>query len=481
MRFAGIGSQSLWFDEVVTREVVAGSVTGLVSRVRVVEGTPPLYFGLAAIWTRLFGSGDGALRSFSAVVGTLAIPVVYLTVRELGLGRRIARIAALLVAVNPFLVWYSQEARAYSLFVFLAAVSIWAFARARTRGRAIDFWCFGLASAAVLTSHYFAVFLVIPLSIALLVASSDKWRRVIFGLVPLGVVALPLGILALDQRSRNGQAWIKDWTLQFRLRDAARHLLIGPSSPNAALWVVVAAAAILGFGLAAVFTDRTERWDALTMMGIGLAAALLPAAAAVVGYDYFLDRNVIAALIPLTVAAAIGLGCRRARWLGSLAVAGVVTVSLATAVAVIRDPDLQRADWRQVARRIEVVRGPQVIVMNTGSVLGSALRRYLPAERVLGNAQTVTVRDVVFIGLDPVPGRCDWWFGRACSIVYLSAEPRPNFPASFRLVGRDHVGHFVVARYRARRAVAVGPPALVTTHDLPGSLVSVVGVRPRAA
>jgi 4-amino-4-deoxy-L-arabinose transferase-like glycosyltransferase len=481
VRFVALGSQSLWADEVVTREVVTGPISGLLTRVRLIEGTPPLYFGLTAVWTRLIGTGDGALRSLSAVAGTLAIPVVYATVRELRLSRRIARVAAVLVAVNPFLVWYSQEARAYSLFVFLAAVSIWAFARARTRRATIDFLWFGLASAAMLATHYFAVFLLIPMIAALLIASPRTWRRLLTGLIPLAVTAVPLGVLALDQRSHNGQAWITQWSLEFRLREAARHFSIGPSAPNAELWIVVAGVAIFGMGCAVALSDRAGRRDAVTMIAIGLAALLLPAMGAGIGGDYFLDRNVIVALLPLTVAVAIGLGGLRARWIGLLAVATVIAVSLVTTVAVVRDPDLQRADWRQIAHRVVAKRGAQVVVMNTGNVLGQALHRYLPPERVLGSHQVVAVHDVAFIGLEPVPGRCDWWFGRACSSVFLSAEPPAQFPTSFQLVARDHVGHFVVARYRSPQRVNIGPGTLVTRHDLPGSLVSIIGEAQRSS
>ena len=76
--------------------------------------------------------------------------------------------AAALVAVNPLLFHYSQEARTYALFALLATLSFWAFLMARrTLGRrGLALWA--LASALALVSHYFALFLVVPEAIWLL-------------------------------------------------------------------------------------------------------------------------------------------------------------------------------------------------------------------------------------------------------------------------------------------------------------------------
>ena len=294
------------------------------------------------------------------------------------------------------------------------------------------------------------------------------------GLIPLVIVGVPLGVLALDQQSRNLQQWISAWSLGFRLRESARHLLIGPVAPRAWLWVVVAAAALIGIVLAVGANDRRTRHTTRVLLAIGVIAALLPALTAAVGSDYFLDRNVIAALVPLTIAVAIGLGGTRARVLGSVAVVGVMAVSITTTIAVSRDPDLQRADWRAVSAVISRQHGRQVVVMNTGRVLGSAMSRYLPPTREIGGRTTVNTRDVVFIGVGSVPVQCAWWFGHACSIIYLSERPLVPLPVGFALVRSDHVGHFIVARYRSASAALLGPRMLVTPQDRAGSMVLVV-------
>ncbi len=92
------------------------------------EATPPLYYVLAWPWAHVFGTGEIALRSFSAVIGTATVPLMYAAGKEL-VSRRAGLIAAALTATSPLMIWYSQEARAYALLVLFGAASLWFFAR----------------------------------------------------------------------------------------------------------------------------------------------------------------------------------------------------------------------------------------------------------------------------------------------------------------------------------------------------------------
>ena len=74
------------------------------------------------------------LRSLSALAGVAAIPIAYLGAVSLPLPRRAGLIAAAIVAVNPVLIWFSQDARAYALVFALTGLSFLFFARARRSG-----------------------------------------------------------------------------------------------------------------------------------------------------------------------------------------------------------------------------------------------------------------------------------------------------------------------------------------------------------
>ncbi len=128
LRFSTLGGQSLWYDETVTASLVRLPFDEFLRALPDSETAPPLYYVLAWIWARVFGSSDLALRSLSAVIGTLVVPAAFLAAREL-VSRRTGILVALFATVSPLLVWYSQEARAYSLLVLLSTLSLYGFAR----------------------------------------------------------------------------------------------------------------------------------------------------------------------------------------------------------------------------------------------------------------------------------------------------------------------------------------------------------------
>src|SRR4051812_46831077 len=170
LRFSTLGLQSYWYDEAVTVGIVRMDFGGMVSAVYHHESTPPLYYVLAWMWCKAFGTGEVGLRSLSAVFGTASIPVFYAAAREL-VSREVGLAVAVLAAFNPLLVWYSQEGRAYALLALLGGLSLLFFARAlqKGKGRALAWWA--LFSGLALLTHYFAVFLVAPEAAWLV------WRR----------------------------------------------------------------------------------------------------------------------------------------------------------------------------------------------------------------------------------------------------------------------------------------------------------------
>lgn len=114
VRFVDIGHQGFWFDEANTALLVHFSPGRMLGLIPQSESTPPLYYLIAWVWARVFGSGEAGLRSLSAVAGVATVPVLFAAGRQaIGVGAGL--VAAALAATNPLLVWYSQEARSYSM------------------------------------------------------------------------------------------------------------------------------------------------------------------------------------------------------------------------------------------------------------------------------------------------------------------------------------------------------------------------------
>src|SRR3954470_7956765 len=161
VRFSTLSVQSYWVDEAVTIDLLHHSFGGMISAIPESESTPPLYYAIAWVWAKLFGTGEVGLRSLSALFGTATVPLAYAAGRRL-ITQRAGLALAALAAVNPLLVWFSQEARAYALLAMLAAASVALFARALERPTAHGLAGWAVVCALALAAHYFAIFVVAP-------------------------------------------------------------------------------------------------------------------------------------------------------------------------------------------------------------------------------------------------------------------------------------------------------------------------------
>ncbi len=130
IRIIVLDNQSFWQDEVLTAYEAQLPFGAMINTVVHVETTPPLYFVLVWAWAHIFGNGEVALRSVSLLAGIALVPISYLAGRDL-VSPRAGVVSAALVTFNPFLIWYSQEARAYMLLAALCGASfLWFVTRA---------------------------------------------------------------------------------------------------------------------------------------------------------------------------------------------------------------------------------------------------------------------------------------------------------------------------------------------------------------
>ncbi len=127
LRFYRLDAQSLWNDE-GTSVAVAGRDLATIARDAAGDIHPPLYYWLLHGWLRLTGDSEFAVRAFSALLGVLLVALTYALGRLLT-GRWAGLAAAFLAAINPFQVYYSQEARMYMLLAALTAGVMWALTR----------------------------------------------------------------------------------------------------------------------------------------------------------------------------------------------------------------------------------------------------------------------------------------------------------------------------------------------------------------
>ncbi|HET8862099.1 MAG TPA: glycosyltransferase family 39 protein [Solirubrobacterales bacterium] len=436
LRFAALGVQAYHHDEIVTASrVLRADFWHAMEAVGFSESAPPLYYALAWFWTQLTGTGEFGLRSLSAVAGVATVPVAYLLGAELR-DRRAGIVAAALVAVNPMLLWYSQEARSYSLLVLLTAIAALCFVRALDRGRRRDFTGWGVASALALATHYFAIF---PIAFE---AAWLLWRRgraTVSGLWIVFLAGLALAPLAIHQASLGHAEWIGGRSLGHRLWEAGVTFVVGETGdvvarPEVVLPAIVPLLAIgAGLLLLVLRGERDERRAGGLMLAVSAATVAVPVALAVLAADkdYVISRNLLPALVPLLAAVAIGLTLRRAKRAGILIASVLVVYSLGFSVWASVSPELQRPAWDSVAARLGEPEAPRATVLWT---LGAAsLRYYLSTGSFQAHPSEGYVWDVH-------------------EIDFVSDGPAPPVPAKllgprFRQVGNEQVGRLYVRRY----------------------------------
>lgn len=173
LRFFRISFQSLWFDEIMTLYWATAPWPDFAEWL--IQGPePPLYYLVMRAWAHV-GTSELALRFPSAVFGVVGIALIWWLVRALGLPR-LALPAAAVLAVAPFHIEYSQEARSYAIWFALVAFSMAAFLNALSTGRRGMWAAYALATGVSFYVHYFTAFALA--SQAIIVGWAHLTRRV---------------------------------------------------------------------------------------------------------------------------------------------------------------------------------------------------------------------------------------------------------------------------------------------------------------
>jgi len=159
LRLIQIGSDGLWLDEAYS---VALANMSIIDMVRATAGDvhPPLYYFLLHYWVMAFGDSEIAVRLLSVVFGIAAIPVIY----ELGrllFNREAGLVGALVLALSVFQIFYSQDARMYSLLVLLSLLSLYFFVLYLQRPCRLILVAYVLVTVLLLYTDVYGLFVVI--------------------------------------------------------------------------------------------------------------------------------------------------------------------------------------------------------------------------------------------------------------------------------------------------------------------------------
>jgi uncharacterized membrane protein len=455
LRFATLTDQSLWYDEAQAVHEMGRSFGGMLHLWSINEPNPPLFFVVAWPWVRVFGTGAAGLRSLSAVAGIALIPIVWACGREL-ISSRAGLVAAAFAAVNPLLIWYSQEAREYMLLTTLCAGSLLLFARARRQPttRRIAWWA--VVSALALATQYFAAFLVFAETLWLL--WSARSRMSVIALVALVAVEGALVPHAISHASHPTK-WIDSvGPLSVRLRQMpvifAVNTLYKSGSALARDGLLLAAvlAAVVIF-LLVVGAGTRELRGAGVAVALAGCVVLIPLALALVGHDYFETRAMIGAWVPLALVLGAACTTGRLRIPGAILAALLLVLFVWSGIRVNGQTAYQRPDFRGVAAALGKALRPRAIVAYDGTYATAPLALYLHGVSWKGsseNPQPIAWRPVTV---------------REVDVVGDTAQQVPNrLPAGVRLISARAVPGYLVARFGLTRPWHLTPQTIADDH-----------------
>jgi uncharacterized membrane protein len=249
LRVYRIGKQSLWVDEVLTLDVSIPRDGLTIWNFLKYNIHGPLH-SFAVYLFHLVGAGDAWLRLPSALAGAGAVAYFYLWTRP-WLGRRVARIASVILAVHPLHLYYSQELRNYSFLLFFAMLGCYYFEKMTTGSRRRDRVGYVAAIACAALSNFTAAYLYLThcviyfsrkglarktllrwagLSLAILLIISP-WVYRIYQFIDVSDLVTPVRPGQLDEAQRlRGETTITPAALPYALYTYSVGFSMGPST-----------------------------------------------------------------------------------------------------------------------------------------------------------------------------------------------------------------------------------------------------------
>jgi mannosyltransferase len=376
LRLWGLGTESLWLDEGITAHRTGISFGQLVRDFRGETQTILYYLGENA-WCAVAGRSEAALRFPSLVFGVLTVWAVFLFARQV-FSPAAALWAAFLLAINPFAIFYSQEARPYALLLLTAVLSLYfllRFLRSPGKGAA---WGYMISAAIALYTHPLGpLLLLVHGALILLFREHAEWRQVrrTLGLIAATFV-LYLPQLAFMWTAVVGKAkgtGSASWIPVPVLRDFAetfRQYFMNPYLAYFALALLILALILF------VRRGRADNRGLFLCLALGFAFAPLLWIASYVLTPLYVHRFTIPALVALLLILGWVLASLKLRW----RMAALLIYLLLTAPALFAYyTKADKEPWRRTAELVrEQVRPGDAIVLNA-SYTRSAFEYYFPA------------------------------------------------------------------------------------------------------
>jgi 4-amino-4-deoxy-L-arabinose transferase-like glycosyltransferase len=332
LRLSHLTSRSLWLDEGATVTLARASWSHFAWVWWHGEANlQTLYFLLMRGWIHL-GLSEAWLRLPSALFGIASIPLMYVVARRFT-GESGALGAAALLAFSPTHVYFSQEARSYTLAMLLVLLATYFFLSAVESGRTRDWALWTTCGILAFYTHDFTALVLGAQALSLAFMPPPRpWRRVIVGGAIIFVAALP-GLTYVFRASPENLHFA--WMPRPSLREFWRLLMFfGGNGVKLALAIVL--------WVAGVCAVRQRSWRGAFILCWAIVPAVLLALISL-RQPLFLQRYLVFSLPAMILLAALGVGCLRRWCVGPVLVVALCAMSLPTIEKEYRKPV---EDWR---------------------------------------------------------------------------------------------------------------------------------------
>lgn len=374
-------------DELSTFWIVNGNgLSGVVSTVYSdAEISPPFFFLLAKVFS-VFGATGTSVRLPSMVAGVAVIPVFYL-IGLRTLGRNGGYLAAAFACLSPFLVYFSANARAYSVMILTLALATLALVVATSENGKWWHWLgWAVASALAVYSHYVGALAVGGQVIWVLICCpGSRWKVIGWSAVAALLFAPWLGGFRADLNSPTSDILqgIQQTGFEARLRNTQELIFLRiqvgsapifwsrPDVLLGALGLIVAAVGIgrrISSGGLRIFRGERARGALLPLLMV-LAVILGELLLLAIGTDIYGIRNLapVWAGLPLVFAAICVAAGRKP---GSIA-AVILAIALGFGSIWLADPGHTGVPYKDATELIDGREVPAEAVID-GSILSPA-------------------------------------------------------------------------------------------------------------
>lgn len=205
LRLFHLDQESLWADETFTvRYTQSGDLSQLIEHIKTTEGAPFGHYLLLQYWIRIFGHSEFSVRFPSVIFGVLSISLLYLLGKKM-FNEKVGVISALLLSTSMLQVLFSQEARLYAMYGFLALLSTYllCFIIEREKKNMFTSWFYlwyGVVMIVAFYVNYLTFFLLLFHWLVLsLYKGQFSMKKMLYRTIVILLFAIPLLPLVKDQ------------------------------------------------------------------------------------------------------------------------------------------------------------------------------------------------------------------------------------------------------------------------------------------